>query len=158
MKLEWKTKSFALTGLDPFTAELLRRLPGCAGTDDDVARRRIFPAPTGGKEEDTDTDWHENVEPELREIFASHIAVVEADLAKMRAGDEGEALRIPQAHGPAWIHTLNQARLALGARHNITEDHMNGEEFPENQQDALAVLQVDFYGAILAFLLRHTEL
>jgi hypothetical protein len=158
MRLQWKAKTFVFSGLEPFTADLLRRLPGCATADDDVARARIFPSPTGGSDEETDCDWSENVEPELRELFASHIDTVAADLAHMKPDEEGETLSIPEKNAPAWIHTLNQARLALGERHGMTEQHLNFGEFPENQEDAFAVLQVEFYGQILSYFLRKTDL
>jgi hypothetical protein len=196
MKLEWKKDSFALTKIDPFVAELLRRLPGCAAVDDSAAHARIFPSPTGGKEAEADEDWRENVEPELQELFASHVDVVVSDLAGLKVTAEAaaeekkntaesvedaeeeeaeeadfrdeleefeddlptESLVIPTAHSYAWIHTLNQARLALGERHRLTEKHLNHGDLPEKQQDALAVIQVEFYGYLLSYLLRFTEL
>ena len=174
MKLEWHTKSFAFTGLDPFVADLLRKLPGCASVDDEAAAARIFPPPTSGEEEELDADWRDHVAPELKELFASHVDTVVADLARLKLrkpkkpaeGEEkadaeeeqGEGLTVPATHVNAWIHTLNQARLALGERHAMTERHLNHGELPENEGDAMAVVQVEFYGYMLAFLLRHTDL
>ncbi len=157
MNMGWHEDSFSFTELDPLTAELLRRVPGCAASDDAAARRRLFPAPTGGVEEEADTDWRENVEPELEELFTSHVDRVAADLEKMEDTEEGESLKVPLGHAQAWIHAINQARLALGSRHNITEEQMEGLVMPENPQDAFAVFQVEFYGAVLSFLVHHAE-
>jgi len=157
MKMGWDEDAFTITELDPLTAELLRRIPGCASADDDAARRRIFPSPTGGTEEEADADWRETVEPELHELFASNVETVQGDLKKMEQVEEGMRLTVPVKHAPAWIHTINQARLALGARHHISEDHMNGVEMPPDPQDAFAVFQVEFYGAVLSFLIYHSE-
>jgi hypothetical protein len=148
MKLEWLDTSFAFRGIDPFAAELLRRLPGCAMADDDAAKARIFPPLTRGQDEEADADWSDTVAPELRELFQSHLDVVAADLKKMEAGEDGDQLVVPVKHAPAWLHTLNQARLALGERHALTEEHLNFGELPEKQEDAFAMLQVEFYGCI----------
>ncbi len=156
--MAWEEDLFSFTELDPLTAELLRRIPGCASTEDEAARRRLFPSLTGGAEEEADLDWRETMEPELRELFSSNVETVAADLAKMEETKAGLQLFVPIQHAPAWVHTINQARLALAARHNITEANMNGEEMPADPQDAFAVFQVEFYGAVLSMLVYHTEL
>lgn len=176
MMLEWNNDSFSLSGVGTLHAEWLRRLPGCALAEDDSARARIFPAPTGGKDAEFDSEWREYVEPSLQELFASHIEVVSADLKVLAPGkpgsgepdfeqlieseteDGGQTIAIPASHAKAWMHTLNQARLALGARHGLEEKHMNGNVFPEDPHDVFAVFQVEFYGVLLSFLLQHTEL
>lgn len=158
MKLEWQEKSFEFCGIDPFAAELLRRLPGCATAEDDAARARIFPAPTRGQDEEADADWSENVMPELREIFTANVDIVAADLKKMERGEDGNSLSVPIDHARAWIHTLNQARLALGERHSLTEEQLNFGELPEKQEDLFAMMQVEFYGQILGRLLYFTDI
>ena len=157
MKMGWNEETFTITELDPLTAELLRRIPGCASTEDETTRRRLFPTPTGGNEEEADAEWRENVEPELQELFATNVETVEADMKMMEETEEGMQLVVPINHAPAWIHTINQARLALGARHNITEENMNGHAMPKDPQDAFAVFQVEFYGVLLSFLVYHAE-
>jgi hypothetical protein len=157
MKMGWNEETFTITELDPLTAELLRRIPGCASAEDGAAKSRLFPAPTGGAEEEADAEWRETVEPELRELFATNVETVEADLKTMTETEEGLQLTVPIKNAPAWIHTINQARLALGARHSITEENMNGHALPEDPQDAFAVFQVEFYGAVLSFLVYHAE-
>lgn len=145
--------------IDPFIGDLLRALPKCAEADSDSVRSRIFPAPTGGSDPAEDQDWREHVEPGLRELFQSHLDVVAADLATMR--DEGQTwrLNVSAAHGPAWLHTLNQARLALGALHGVTEDDTSGRRRKRpTSEKAFALMQIDFYGMIQSLLLAQTEL
>ena len=143
--------------MDPFIVELLRGLPACAAPDDDAARRRIFTAPTGGRDEEADSDWRENVEPELRELFKTHVDVVAADLATIRQAGEIFSLSIPLANGRAWVHSLNQARLALGARHGVTDDDTAGRSRHSGAK-GFAIMQIDFYGMLLSLLLGRTEL
>ncbi|MEO6742115.1 MAG: hypothetical protein ABIP20_17865 [Chthoniobacteraceae bacterium] len=73
--------------MSPFIAELLRILPACAAPEDDAARKRIFSSPTSGDEPEADDDWREYVEPDLRELFKTHVDVVTADLRGIRASE-----------------------------------------------------------------------
>ena len=144
--------------MDSFVADLLRELPGCAVLDDDKATERIFSSPTHGEDKEADQEWRENVEPEMRELFQSHIDVVVGDLARMKVEGENSSIRIPKENVRAWIHTLNQARLALGAKHGITENDVEGRRKPRTNAKTFALMQIDFYGMLLSVLLRHTEL
>ena len=143
--------------IDPLILELLRGLPACAAPDDDAARKRIFSTPTRGADAEADNDWREYVEPELRELFKDHVDVVTADLAAMPKGDGTFTLSIPAENGRAWIHTLNQARLALGARHGVTDDDTAGRRRHTGEK-AFVIMQIDFYGMLLGLLLGRTEL
>ena len=73
--------------MSPFIVELLRNLPACAAPDDDAARKRIFSAPTSGDDPEAADDWREYVEPDLRELFKTHVDVVAADLPGIRASE-----------------------------------------------------------------------
>jgi hypothetical protein len=158
MNFLWEDESVVFSDLDDFWSELLRRLPESAAPDDEPARKRLFGAPTGGKDPEADAEWAEVVEPELRELFQTHIDVVAGDLQTMVEVDEGNSLRIPADHLPAWIHTLNQARLAIGARNGVTEDDMEGRRAFETQEKGFAMLQIEVYGLLLGIMLRNTEL
>lgn len=144
--------------MDPFVVELLRELPGCAVIDDDKARRRICSSPTQGADKEADQEWRENVEPEMRELFQSHVDVVVSDLAAMKAEGESTSIRIPAANARAWVHTLNQARLALGAKHDVTENDVQGRRKARTNAKMFALMQIDFYGMLLSLLLQHTEI
>jgi hypothetical protein len=158
MQIRREEEAWNFEEMDPFVAELLRELPGSAVPDDDKSRQRVFTSPTAGADEEADEEWRENVEPELRELFQSHVDVVVGDLAGMKTDRETSSLRIPDANSRAWIHTLNQARLALGAKHGVTDADTAGRRKNRQPAKAYALLQIDFYGMLLSLLLRHTEL
>jgi hypothetical protein len=158
MNFQWEDGDVVFGELDDFWTELLRRLPETAAVQDEPARRRLFGGPTGGADPDADAEWQEVVEPELRELFQSHIEIVERDLQNIREVDGERCLRVPAEHLRAWVHTLNQARLAVGARNGITEDDMEGRRAFDTQEKGFAMLQIEVYGLVLGFLLRHTDL
>jgi len=137
---------------------MFRRLPGCAATDDDATGKRIFSTLTGGADLEADAEWKEVVEPGQRELYESHVDIVRKDVATMKPGEEGEQLTFPLEHGRAWIHTLNQARLALGARHDVTEDDMQGNRELKDDETATAIMQIEFFGLVMGVLLHRVEL
>lgn len=150
-----KTGDIRIGDIDEFAAMLIRELPGIASSTDERAEARIFQTPTGGKDEDADEDWKESVEPEMRELFADAMDLVIEDLAKLKENAEGELrLRIPAKHMDAWIHTLNRARLNLGAQWDVTEEDMNYTRVSEDPdpERPMAILKIDFYGLLLSFL------
>jgi hypothetical protein len=159
MEIHANDEGWEFSEMDPFALMLLRVLPECAAPDDDAARKRIFSAPTGGRDADDEAndEWREYVEPDLRELFKSHTDVVAADLAAMEGKGEAPVLCIPADHARAWIHTLNQARLALGARHDVTEEDTAGRTQPSGEK-AFALMQIDFYASLLGLFLSRTEL
>ncbi len=157
MNIVWGAKNIVFSEFDELITNLLRQLADCAETDDDAARARIYSSPTRGADEEMDDEWREHVEPGLRELFASHTDLVRADLATL-AEAENATLTVPTSHAAAWVHTLNQARLALAARHDITQADMEGERPPKTHDTAFAMLQIEIYGAILGLILQHTEI
>jgi hypothetical protein len=158
MNFQWQGNGVVLGDLDEFLWELIRKLPACATVEDEPVRKRLFGSPTAGADPVADEEWTEVVEPELRELFESHVNVVSEDLNRMEEIDGEHTVRVPQEHLHAWIHTLNQARLALGARHDITEDDMEGRRLLEDENKGYAMLQIEIYGAILGILLHHFDL
>lgn len=158
MNFQWEDGALVFGQLDEFWSELLRRLPESAEPRDEPARKRLFGPPTGGKDPDADAEWQEMVEPELRELFQSHLDVVTADLGHLKLVDGEGMLRIPAEHIRAWIHTLNQARLAIGARNGVTDEDMEGRRAFDTQEKGFAMLQIEVYGMILGFLLQYTDL
>jgi hypothetical protein len=127
-------------------------------SDDDKARRRICSSPTHGADGEADQDWRENVEPDMRELFQSHVDVVVGDLAGMKVDGESSAVRIPLGNARGWIHALNQARLALAAKHDVTESDTKGRRKARADRKMVAMMQIDFYGMLLSLLLQHTEI
>ena len=159
MEIRSNDEGWEFAEIDPVALELLRVLPMCAEPEDDAARKRIFSPPTIQPDADAEanSEWSEYVEPGLRELFKSHTDIVVADLAAMVGDSETAILRIPSDHGRAWIHTFNQARLALGARHDVTEEDTAGRR-QHSGEKAFALMQIDFYAMLLSLLLSRTEL
>ena len=121
-------QTLAIGGLDPLLCELLQQIPLHADPEDHpAARARLFSPPAAaGEEPALHADWQEYVEPELRQLFESALETVRRDLAGFPPPTPAReyTLRIPIAHLDAWLNALNQARLALAARHEVTERDM----------------------------------
>ena len=157
MEVQITETGWVFADMEPLIVELLRGLPACADPDDEASRKRIFSAPTAGADPVADREWREEVEPEMCELFQTHVDVVAADLAAIRQNGDTFTLAISAENSRAWIHTLNQARLALGARHGITDDDTAGRRRHRGAK-AFAIMQIDFYGMLLGMLLERTEL
>ncbi len=152
------TRTVALTQLNAVCCTLLRQIASSADPGENgPARARIYPAPTGGREPDADRDWREYVEPDLRRLFQDALDVVEEDVKKLapEGRRQGHALRIPVKNLEAWIHALNQARLAIAARNDFAEPDMDGRVPVEGDARALALFQVHFYGFLQECFLRE---
>ena len=158
MKIEWTSERVIFSEIDEFIADALRKIPICAASCEDKAIARLYPAPTDGADEDADEDWREHVVPGLSELFQTHMDVVIKDLGVMREEDESFTLTFPTGHARAWMHTLNQARLTIGALHDITEDDMEGRTKDLGSEKSYALFQIEIYGFILSLILQHTEL
>lgn len=147
--------------LDSLLADLLRRIPQSADPGDSAAARaRLFSAPSHDEaESELVDDWREYIEPELRRLFLSSIEVIAGDLKKLHLdkADGGSAISISAGHLEAWVHGLNQARLALVARHDFSEAEMERILPLDGNPRALALLQVRFYGILQEVFLRELE-
>jgi hypothetical protein len=150
-----------LSQLDQMLAELLRRVVRSADpSGSEAARNRLFSAPTEDTgEAEFAEDWRNYVEPELRQLFQSSLEVIEGDVKALRLNRKaGEAtLVIPVNHLESWIHGLNQARLALTARHDFDEKDMDRVVPLIGDERSFALLQVRFYGILQELFLRELE-
>ena len=57
----------------------------------------------------------------------------------------------------AWIHTLNQARLAISTRYDFTEEDMEKRVSLGGDARGLALFQVHFYGFVQECFLQQIE-
>ena len=151
-------KTVAVGPLDPLGCELLQQIRTAADpSNSPAARARLFPPPIRDKKSELRQEWKEYVVPELAELFASHLEVIENDLQDFpgdEATDSSPVLHIPVKHLEAWVHGLNQARLAIAARHRFTERDMDTPIAMEADERALALFQVWFYGILEECFLR----
>lgn len=144
----------------PVFGELLREIPTAGNLDCPKVVERFFPRPTSDQTEETlCEDWKAFVEPGLHEAFSDARQMVEADLRSMTEEEGHFALTIPRSHVMAWIHALNQARLALVTHHELTMDESASwpPEVITNQDDWLR-LQMGFYERILGWLVELVEI
>jgi hypothetical protein len=115
--------------LEAEEVELLRQLAGEL-TDlfenpeaDDPARDRLFPhAYLDPTEEDAESEWQRLVHPDL---VAQRLAALRLLVATLPAAEGGGAVEanLDAEQEAAWLGVLNDARLALGTRLGVTEDH-----------------------------------
>jgi len=136
--------------------DLLRQIPQCVDEESEEIEARLFPAPSiEAGEESLREDWKAYVEPELHSFFLSSRQVVEADLRAMKEDDVAGSIEFPFKHAEAWLNTLNQARLALAARHNLGEKELSRPGLTQilNERD-LALLQIEIYGEIQHWLVE----
>ena len=94
-----------------------------------------------------------------RAITAKGGEVVQADLEQLHCTKKPFAnctLRIPFAHADAWLNALNQARLAIAATYQFTEQELcDHYRSPLGSRRDLVLFQVNFYGFLQEFILRE---
>ncbi|MEP7014955.1 MAG: DUF2017 family protein [Verrucomicrobiota bacterium] len=151
-----------ISDLDPFLAELLRQIPTSADPEGIPAvEQRLFSAPADSSENEVCKEWKLYVEPELRRLFQSATETVGEDLKQLCGKEKSFAnrtLHIPTQHMDAWLNALNQARLALAAKHNFTDTELGDHNrSPVGSRRDLSLFQINFYGFIQEFLLRDLD-
>ena len=151
-------QTLTLSELDLLAVELLHQIGISAEPEGSpAAAERLFPSPSAGRDSSLDRDWKNYVEPGLRELFQSSLEIIETDLADFpgQSSEDTYSLDLPVKHLEAWIHGLNQARLALAARYSFTEEEMEGRIPLEGDTRAFALFQVHFYGFLQECFLRE---
>jgi hypothetical protein len=150
-----------LREIDVSLAGLLLSVPDATDPgDSDPALSRLFPDPAPQADADLAENWEEFVRPDLRHLFEQAVDTVRRDLAAMKSptARAGGHLKIPAPHFDAWLNTLNQARLALFARHGFTEADMERPLPAAVSSPAdLALIQIHLYGLIQEFLIRASD-
>ena len=148
---------FIFEDVEPQLAQLFLAIPAAADpTGNPAALERLFPTPSPGVDGALNEEWESFVVPELREAFETAVTTVAADLQPLRAGGSGWA--VPPAHMDAWLSALNQARLALAARNDVTEQDMDvPAPFPVNNEKEVAIAQIHLYGLLQECLIRHLQ-
>lgn len=149
-----------ISGIDLLCCELFQQIVVSAQVDDHpAARERLYSSPTGGREPSFDEDWKNYVEPDLRDLFHTAQEVVAGDLEKFPPDRPADTytLHLPVKNLEAWIHALNQARIALSARYEFTERDMETPLPLDGDHRALALFQVHLYGFMQECFLRQIE-
>lgn len=102
--------------LDREERDLLRTLPVqlrglLEDTPDDPSLRRLFPP--ASDDEEIETEYRRFMSDDLRDRRLAAAAVMEATV---------DAERLSEDEAGAWLATLNDLRLVLGTRLDVTED------------------------------------
>lgn len=144
---------FVFSEVEPPIAEMFLSIPSAVDPQGNpAAQARLFPDPTAGKDAKISQEWAEYVAPELREGFENASTTVEADLVSLTAGT---GLTIPLDHVDAWLNALNQARLVLAARFDVTEEDMDNQEPLDLQNErAMVISQIHVFGLLQECLLQ----
>ena len=149
--------SYVLSEVDSPLEEMLAAIPSSLDPKGNrAAQERLYPDPLKGDEGAAlREEWKEYVKPDLRHLFETARATVEGDLEQLLGGS---TLIIPPDHVGAWLNVLNQARLVLASRFELSEADL---EKPvsyvlETERD-LALFQVHFYGFVQECLLRGED-
>ena len=138
---------------------ILQLVPSAIASDSPAAQQRLYSSPTENREPEFDQDWRDYVEPDLRDLFRSTREIVEGDLKDFAPdpSQESATLRVPKKHLEAWIHTLNQARLAISARFDFTEEDMENLISRGDDVRGFALFQVHFYGFLQECFLQQLD-
>jgi Domain of unknown function (DUF2017) len=104
--------------------ELTTLFSGAEGGDtSDPVLERLFPrAYLDPTEEDAEADWQRLVHDDLVDGRRQALATVEATLAGATVRRGRFELTISEDQAQDWLAVLNDARLALGTRLQVTED------------------------------------
>ena len=116
-----------LAGVDELRRHVLTGVPVLlAEPQPPAVRERLLPNPSS--EESINRDWRELVVPGLEALWRPNYEVMAADLGRLEKdpahGDCWRAV-FPANHAAAWLSALNQARLVMGSRWDVTEADMN---------------------------------
>lgn len=162
MEIRREGDCIEISELDPFLAELLRQVPESTNPDGvESAEQRLFSMPTASSEREICAEWKLYVEPELRRLFQTATQTVAMDLQQLNGSSKPFAnctLRIPTRNSDAWLNTLNQARLVIAAKYNLSEaDLCDHYRSPTGSRRDLGLFQVNFYGFLQEFILHELE-
>lgn len=147
-----------LSGIDWVTAACLLEVPNILPlSKSGPARDRLFQK-LSATDSKLNEDWHNLVTPELEALFAEAGEILAKDiepLATEATSLKPRALTFSIAHLNAWMSALNQARLILGAQHDVTESDMDEREFgdPDNHKQQ-AVLRIHVLGYLVQLLVE----
>jgi hypothetical protein len=153
--------AIALQGLPLFLAFCLQETPAILEARHcPDAQRRLFPAPT-----DADAEWNETwkaeVVPDLELLFQTAANILSQDLVGLKPDPKAPdtfSVAFPVAHLNAWMSAINQARLTLGALHQVTESDMKRlhQEPPQDERD-LAIIKIHALGYLLELMVDFQQ-
>ena len=119
--------NLCLAGVDESWRHILSSVPALlAEPQPPAVRERLLPKPSS--QENINRDWRELVVPGLEALWRTNYELMAADLGRLEKDPaHGESWRVvfPANHAAAWLSALNQARLVMGSRWDVTEADLN---------------------------------
>ncbi|MSR64393.1 MAG: DUF2017 family protein [Verrucomicrobiae bacterium] len=146
-------KHLRLSGIDWVAASCLLEVPSILSlAKSGPAHDRLFQK-VSASDPALNEDWLNHVTPELGTLFAEAGEILAKDIELFGTETKSlkpRALTFSIAHLNAWMSALNQARLILGAQHDVTESDMDEREFsdPDNPKQQ-AVLRIHVLGYLV---------
>ena len=128
-----------LAGVDKSWRHILLSVPVLlAEPQPPAVRERLLPDPS--TQEAINRDWRELVAPELEALWRTNYELMAADLERMEkdpAHPDFWRTVFPANHTAAWLSAVNQARLVMASRWDVTEEDMNrpAEDLQPNERD-----------------------
>ncbi|MFA6561621.1 MAG: DUF2017 family protein [Verrucomicrobiia bacterium] len=118
--------SLCLAGMDEHWRHVLASVPALlAEPQPPAVRERLLPTPSS--KESINRDWRELIAPELEALWRANHELMAADLGRLEkdtAHRKCWRVVFPANHAAAWLSVINQARLVLGSRWDVTEKDM----------------------------------
>ena len=151
-------KTIRLTGLNRLVANCLQGVGEIlAQRDAPRVESRLMPQPS--TDEDINAEWEKFVTPDLRHLFVTAGETVLRDLTALESDPRRPKwfrVAFPSAHLDAWLSALNQARIILGERFQVTDQAMERRDLdPQNESD-LALLRIHLLGWVLELLVEFS--
>lgn len=128
-----------LAGVDKSWRHILASVPVLlAEPQPPAVRDRLLPTPSSL--ETINRDWRELVAPGLEALWRTNYELMAADLEQLEkdpAHPDIWRTVFPANHAAAWLSALNQARLVMASRWDITETDMNrpAEDLKPTERD-----------------------
>lgn len=153
-------KHVQIAAINPYLAVCLFDLPEIlTRRDHPAANDRLFP-PLTRDDKKSNSEWREMVGPDMRHLFVSAGETVTRDLTGLREDPlHAKHLQVifPAEHLASWMSAINEARLILGAMHQVTEDDMNDRSPDPNDPKTLAIVKIHVLGELMAHLVDFVD-
>lgn len=118
--------SLCLAGMDKHWRHVLAEVPTLlAEPQPPAVRERLFPNPSN--QASINRDWHELIAPELEALWRANHELMTADLGRVEKDPAHRGcwrVVFPANHAAAWLSAINQARLVIASRWDVTEEDM----------------------------------
>ncbi|MBI5818571.1 MAG: DUF2017 family protein [Verrucomicrobia bacterium] len=118
--------NLCLAGMDEHWRHVLVGVPALlAEPQPPAVQERLFPNPSN--QAAINRDWRELIAPELEALWRTNYELMAADLGRVEKDPAHRRywrVAFPANHAAAWLSALNQARLVMASRWDVTEGDM----------------------------------